>query len=281
MAARSAADPRVRYIVRDDAPAGANRCRNIGIRAARAPFVVLLDSDDLLAPHCLARRVALMSRNLDMDFATFQAALFERTPGDLAGSANPELVGDDLARFLFFETPWQTTAPIWRRDSLMRLGLFDESLLSWQDIELHVRAIAAGCRYLRFAEVDYHFRYVADPSKISFAQRVSTKHLAGATHVIERLEAHVRGGPGIDTVRARALCSLYFFVAERWVAQGDLSAALGAWRRIRARDLGPASLHLTGATLLALSRAGLPTETLIRKWKGWAGLRSQPEVVRV
>jgi len=279
MAARTAADPRVRYIARNDAPAGANRCRNIRIRAARAPFVVMLDSDDLLAPGCLARRAEVMSRNLDLDFATFQAALFERTPGDLAGSVNPELIGDDLARFLYFETPWQTTAPIWRRESLLRLGLFDEALLSWQDIELHVRAIAAGCRYLRFEEVDYHFRYVLDPAKVSFAQRFSAKHLAGAIDVIERLEASVRGGPGIDAVRARALCSLYFFVAERWLEQGDLGSALATWRRIRTRGLGPSGLHLGGASLLALARAGLPTRTLIRKWKGWSRLRSQPEVV--
>ena len=279
MAARTAVDLRVRYIVRADAPGGANRCRNIGIRAARAPFVVMLDSDDLLAPGCLARRVEVISRNLDMDFVTFQAALFERTPGDLTRRAAPELIGDDLARFLYFETPWQTTAPIWRRDSLIRLGLFDEALLSWQDVELHVRAIAAGCRYIRFEEIDYHFRYVVDPAKISFAQRYSPEHLAGAIDVIERLEAHVREGPGVDAERARALCSLYFFVAERWLEQGDLGAALATWGRIRTRELAPPGLHLEGAMLLALARAGIPTETLIRKWKGWARLRSEPELV--
>ena len=80
MAARTAADPRVSYIVRQSPLAGANVCRNIGIRAARAPLVVLLDSDDLLEPDCLARRVALMSRNLDLDFATFQGGVFQTAP---------------------------------------------------------------------------------------------------------------------------------------------------------------------------------------------------------
>ena len=44
MAARAAADPRVTYIVRRTPTSGANVCRNIGIRAAKAPLVVLLDS---------------------------------------------------------------------------------------------------------------------------------------------------------------------------------------------------------------------------------------------
>jgi glycosyltransferase involved in cell wall biosynthesis len=279
MAARAAKDGRVRYMLREGDRAGANVCRNIGVKAAAAPYIVLLDSDDLLAPGCLERRVEVMSQNLDMDFVTFQAGLFERTPGDLGATANAELVGDDLSRFLYFETPWQTTAPIWRRDSLLRLGLFDEALLSWQDIELHVRAICAGCRYIRFSEIDYHFRYVVDPQKISFAQHRSIEHLSGAIDVIERLEAHVRGGPGLNPTRERALSSLYFLVAERWLDRGDLRSALATWRRARDRGLASARLHVEGAALLALGRARLPTTTTVRKWKGWSGLRTQPEIV--
>ena len=84
---------------------------------------------------------------------------------------------------------------------------------------------------------------------------------------------------GMNWVRQRALCSLYFFVAELWVERGELTPGLGAWRRIRTRGLGPAGLHLTGALLLTLKRLGLPTTTAIRKWKGAARLRTLPEVV--
>ncbi len=279
MAARAAEDPRVRYIVRQSPCLGANVCRNIGIKAARAPFVVLLDSDDVLAPQCLERRAAVMSRNADLDFATFQSGVFIDEIGDYRAEFDPQLIGDDLCRFLYFEAPWIITAPIWRRETLIRLGLFDETLLSWQDIELHVRAISAGCRYVRFAEVDHHVRWQSEPGKVSIDQRRSPKHLDGALDVIERLEAHVRGGPGMDWVRQRALCSLYFFVAERWVERGELAPALAAWRRIRERRLGPPSLHAAGAMLLVLARSGLPSQTVIRKWRGWARLRTLPELV--
>jgi hypothetical protein len=279
MAAREAADPRVRYLVRQGPCSGANVCRNLGIRAARAPFVVLLDSDDVLAPQCLERRAAVMSRNADLDFATFQSSVFVEQIGDTRSDLDPQLLGDDLCRFLYFEAPWIITAPIWRRETLVRLGLFDETLLSWQDIELHVRAICAGCHYTRFAEVDHHIRWQFEPGKVSVEQRRSRKHLEGALDVIERLEAHVRGGPGMNWVRQRALCSLYFFVAERWVERGELAPALAAWRRMRERRLGPALLHATGAMLLVAARAGLPSTTLIRKWRGWTRLRTLPELV--
>jgi glycosyltransferase involved in cell wall biosynthesis len=277
---RASGDPRVQYLVRGTDPAGANACRNIGIRAARAPLVVLLDSDDLLAPACLARRVALMKRNLDFDFATFQGGVFTSMPGDLGRVMDDQLLGDDLCRFLYFEAPWQTSAPIWRRDSLLRIGLLDEALLSWQDIELHVRAITAGCRYIRLPEVDHHVRWQFEPTKVSVEQRRSPAHLDGAREVIERLERHVRSGPGMDWTRQRAICSLYFATAERWIERGDLAPGLAAWRHIRDRPLGPASLHLMGALLLRLKRLGLPTETAIRKWKGWTRLRTLPEIVR-
>jgi glycosyltransferase involved in cell wall biosynthesis len=279
MAARTAADPRVSYIVRRSPLTGANVCRNIGIRAARAPLLVLLDSDDLLAPDCLARRVALMSGNLDLDFATFQGGVFRSAPGDLGRVLDDQLVGDDLCRFLYFEAPWIITGPTWRRDALLKLGLFDEALLSWQDIELHVRALTAGCRYIRYPDVDHHIRWQFEETKVSVEQRRSPRHLEGAMDVIERLEGHVRAGPGINWVRQRALCSLYFFVAELWVDRGELKPGLDAWRRTRSRRLGPASLHLLGALLLTLKRLGLPTTTAIRKWKGWARLRTLPEVV--
>jgi hypothetical protein len=279
MASRTAADPRVRYIVRDGDLAGANVCRNIGLRAAAAPLVVLLDSDDLLDPVCLERRVAVMSRNADLDFAVFETGFFVETAGDLNHTGKRQLIGDDLTRFLYFELPWITAGPIWRRETLLRLGGLDEALLSWQDVELHVRAIAAGCRYLRFAEFDNHMRWQFEPTKVSTLQRRSPRHLAGAMDVFARLEAHVRGGPGMDWVRRRALCSLYFFVAELWLERGELGPALGAWRHVRTRGLGPPSLHLAGALLLILARAGLPTRTLTRKWKGWARLRTHPELV--
>jgi hypothetical protein len=279
MAAREAADPRVRYIVRQSEKAGANVCRNLAIRAASAPLIVMLDSDDLLDPTCLARRAEVMERNADLDFATFQTGIFTERVGDYGREFDAQLLGDDLTRFLYFEAPWIITGPIWRRGSLLKLGLFDEALLSWQDIELHVRALTAGCRYIRFPEVDHHIRWQYEPTKVSVEQRRSPRHLDGALTVIERLESHVRGGPGMNWVRQRALCSLYFFVAQCWVERGELKPALAAWRRVRERRLGPPNLHFAGAALLTLARLRVPTGTLIRKWRGWTRLRTLPEIV--
>jgi hypothetical protein len=224
-----------------------------------------------------------MRRNLDLDFATFQGYAFERIVGDLHKELGPEPLGDDLLRFLFFECPWIITGPVWRRSSLLRLGCFDESLPSWQDVDLHVRAIARGFRYLRFPEIDHHVRWQNDPAKISVEQRRSPRHLEAANSILVKLEQHVREGPGMTWVRQRALCSLYFFIAEQWVAMGRLPNALRFWRGIRRRLLGSRVLHDSGAILLIMLALGFPDlrlcERMVNKWKGWMRLRTNPELV--
>jgi glycosyltransferase involved in cell wall biosynthesis len=283
MERRAAADLRLRYIRRQGQTSGANVCRNIGVAASHGDFIVFLDSDDCLEPDCLARRVSILQRNLDLDFATFQAGVYVTTPGDLHRQFDPQLLGDDLSRFLFFEPPWVITGPVWRKTSLLRLGLFDESLPSWQDIDLHIRALTAGFHYVRFPEVDHHIRWQTEPNKVSMEQRRSRRHLDAANEILEKFEYAVRAGPGMDWVRQRALCSLYFFVAERWVAVGSLRAAMRSWRRIRERALGSRVLYWSGAAVLVLQALGAPGrragDRVGQKWKGWMRLRTIPELV--
>lgn len=281
--ALAAQDGRVRFLRRAGPLTGANPCRNQGAAAARSDLLVFLDSDDLLDPTSLERRVQAMARNQDIDFAVFRTGVFTKAPGDLGRELDPNMHGDDLLRFLFFETPWQTTAPTWRKTAFERLGGFDERLLSWQDVDLHVRALAGGLRYLRFPEVDHHMRWQFEPTKVSVQQRRSAEHLEAAEGVLVKFEEVVRSGPGMTWMRQRALCSLYYFVAEHWVAAGRLRPALRVWTIIRTRRLGSTWLHGPGAALLCLSAMGGPLgrlgRRLIEKWKGLMRLRTEPELV--
>lgn len=277
--ARAKDDPRIRFIRRQGEKAGASICRNIGVHQSCADYILFLDSDDLLTPDCLARRVPTLDRNTDADFVTFQPSYFAEVFGDHDIYRNNDLLGDDLTRFLFFETPWIITGPLWRKASLMRIGLFDETLPSWQDFELHVRAIAAGLRYLRFAEVDHHIRWDSTVGRISTDQRSSPRHLDAAVPVLATFERVIREGPGMSWIRQRGLCSLYFFVAERWLDLGCTNKALAMWRRPRQKGLASRLLHAGGAALLMARAAGMPVRRLTVKWIGWARLRTNAELV--
>jgi len=101
--------------------------------------------------------------------------------------------------------------------------------------------------------------------------------------VFEKLEQHVRAGPGMNWVRQRALCGLYFFVAQQWVEIGNLSVALRFWRRISARALGSRVLYVSGALLLIMLAWGGPgrglCDRMINRWKGWMRLRTNPQLI--
>lgn len=274
---RARIDPRVRLIRRVGDQGGANVCRNLGLRAARADLVVFLDSDDLLRPDCLEARTVAMERNLDLDFAVFPAGVFRQTLGDLNRPYHPMTPGDDILRFLSHECVWQTTGPVWRRGFLEKLGGFDEMLLSMQDLDLHVRAIAAGGRYLFFPNADHDIRWQDNPSRISMRHYHDIAYIRGAERMREKLSANLRTLGLTTWSRNRALLGLCFASSEMLVRRGNIGEAVRCWKRgCHAFDT-PNLVEFEGTLLLGLSAlVGRSSERVKLKWKGWRRLRPEP-----
>lgn len=284
MTHRAAADPRVRYIRRNGDSPGANVCRNIGIRESRADLIVLLDSDDLLRPECLERRVELMRRNADLDFAVFRAAVFSNEPGDLGRLFHSLSVGDDLLRFLSHECVWEITGPVWRKVFLEKIGNFDETLLSSQDLELHVRAIACGGRYLRVMDVDHDISWHFDVKKTSVRQMFDPKFFEASERIWAKLVEDVNAGGLMTWSRKRALLGRCFTAAESWVMHAKrLGNGVKVWNRGCGRHDASLPLRLSGlAVLCALrlsSRPGGACDRVANKWRGWVRFRQEPALL--
>ena len=280
---RARTDPRIRFIRRPGDKAGANVCRNLGIQKSTADLIVFLDSDDLLRPHCLERRVETMTRNADVDFAIFSTAVFEKVRGDLGDRVSNDQLGDDLTRFLCFECPWIITGPIWRRAALLQIGCFDESLPSWQDVDLHIRAISAGLTYIKCPDVDHDIRWQFEHTKVSVQQRRSMRHLEAAPSIFAKFERLVREVPGMNWNRQRALCGLYFYAAEMMMASGAGGRARACWKIARDRGLAGRVLYVEGLILLGLMSLGSVGAAVgaraAHKWKGMVRFRTIPELL--
>lgn len=157
-------DQRVRFVQRTDGIKGPSRCRNIGLQCSTGEYVVFVDSDDLLAPWCLADRVQSIESHTDVGFVVFPVMLFRNEPGDLATLWN-RLEGDnDLDRFLRSDPPWHTSSPLWRREAIEKLGGFDEAIMYGDDADLHMRALFARVQYANLGGVvpDAFIRRAAD-----------------------------------------------------------------------------------------------------------------------
>jgi glycosyltransferase involved in cell wall biosynthesis len=158
---------RIRVLQRTDGPKGPSRCRNIGWKAAKAPLVMFLDSDDLLAPWALEERYGIFE-NADADAAVFPVMLFRKRPGDLNRLWNQIDGPDDIQRFLTSDPPWHTSSTLWRRDSLQRLGGFNEQLIYGDDADLHLRALLRCFKFQKCPETHPHvFIRRADAERIT------------------------------------------------------------------------------------------------------------------
>ena len=179
ISAYAALDPRIRLMSRDREPKGACACRNIAVEHGRGRYVLFLDTDDLLAPFCLEQRVAVMEENPSADFAVFPMLLFEGSVHNADRLWNVENGEDDLVRVLRMDPVCQGTGTLWRRDSFIRAGMWDEQLKLWQDIELHLRAFGGGYRFVKRLDL---------PPDV-YIREMDTSLSRGAYHSKEKLES--------------------------------------------------------------------------------------------
>lgn len=283
VARRAADDPRIRYIQRTGDRAGANICRNIGIRSSSAGLVTFLDSDDLIRPQFLDRRVQFMGRNTDLDFAVFRAGVFKTSIDDLGRTYHFQDPGDDLLRFLSLECVWEISGPVWRRGFLEKIGGFDESLLSMQDLELHVRAISARGKYVCVPETDHDIRSREAGTSTSGRHFADPLYIRAAEGTPAKLLASVNSGGLLTWSRQRALMGLAFGVAESWARSGQVGNAVRAWSRGSEQQGTPWYLYLQGCLVLFALRIdqveGGFFSRLAIKWKGWVRFRQEPALL--
>jgi glycosyltransferase involved in cell wall biosynthesis len=142
-------DPRVKVFKRNRDPKGAAACRNIAVERSTGEYLVFLDTDDLLASFCLQQRVDAMLQHPEADFLIFPMLLFRQKPDDLRLLWNVDKPADDIDRILMSDAICQGTGTLWKKQSFADIGMWDEQLLLWQDVELHLRSLLKPLRYVK------------------------------------------------------------------------------------------------------------------------------------
>ncbi|MFM8478590.1 MAG: glycosyltransferase family 2 protein [Planctomycetaceae bacterium] len=176
------ASAKIQVLQRTDGDKGPSRCRNIGIQASTAPYIMFLDSDDLLAPNCIQQRLDVAAAHPNCDFWVFPAELFRHTPGDLQQPWNTMTErGDDLERFLRSDGPWCVSSGLWTRQALQRLGGFNERVMYGDDADLHIRALLTGLTFQQFP---------AQPPDV-FVRRSDAPRITGSGHSVALLESRL------------------------------------------------------------------------------------------
>jgi glycosyltransferase involved in cell wall biosynthesis len=142
-------DNRVKLLQRTTGTKGPSACRNIGIKASAGKYLLFLDSDDIITADCLYNRINYMQQNVVLDFAVFTQGQFKNTIGDneKVFSKFFDTKEEYLKNFISDAHPWQTSAPIWKKSSIEKIGGFREDYTIMEDPELHIRALLAGLKF--------------------------------------------------------------------------------------------------------------------------------------
>lgn len=148
-------DLRFRFFSRPlNLPKGANVCRNLGASFALANLIMFLDADDLLSSNALEYRLSKIKK--DSDLTVFRTAVFENNP-NICEPFNPHQTNGLnkeglLNLFLNYRIPWHTSSPVWRKTFFESIGGFDIDLLRFQDVDIHIRALANSDAYITLCQ---------------------------------------------------------------------------------------------------------------------------------
>lgn len=142
---------KIKVLKRERLPKGPSACRNLGVKNASGKYLIFLDSDDLLAPHCLKQRTEIMDRHSELSAGVFLMKQFEKEIDDTGKIFNTDLPEEKWAdAFLDNINPWNVTCPIWRKDAFERTSGFDEQFLFMEDPDLHLRGLYGGEKFKTF-----------------------------------------------------------------------------------------------------------------------------------
>ncbi|UAB81230.1 glycosyltransferase family 2 protein [Marixanthomonas sp. SCSIO 43207] len=144
-------DSRYRYFKRSENNIkGASTCRNIGLKHSNGKYILFFDSDDILLPHTLQKRMSFIQENLGYNFWVFQTVRFYETleTADRIWNDLSKPNHQDLISFLSINPVWHTSGPIWKKKFLDKHSLeFTENVQSWQDWEFHIRVLLQNPKY--------------------------------------------------------------------------------------------------------------------------------------
>jgi glycosyltransferase involved in cell wall biosynthesis len=121
---------------------GPAHARNLGLAASQAPLVAFLDSDDVWQPAKLERQIALLGERPEVGVVHCACYRIDETgrrldPTIFAPSKRGQIF-ETMINTLY-NLSGSTSAVVARRDLVMQVGGFDESLLGVEDQDLWLR----------------------------------------------------------------------------------------------------------------------------------------------
>jgi glycosyltransferase involved in cell wall biosynthesis len=211
---------------------GAGAARNTGLRTARGTYVAFLDADDVWLPAYLEKQVSFIESDGGYDLVYCNALLIGDSPwtGKTYMDRDPSNGTVNLEALLGERCMVITSGVLARREAIMEVGLFDETLRNSQDFDLWVRLARRRNARMNFQRQPLLKHRAHEGSLASDA----IKSVEGELKVLRR----VREWPDLTEAERRAMentialrqASIEVDRGKRSLVHGDYEAATKSFR---------------------------------------------------
>ena len=241
---------------------GQNRSRNRLTASSSGDWVIYLDADDELAPDAVARKLDHCSK-ADAIYGTVESATFDGVT-KVQSTVRVAIENEDPWVAAFEWRLPNTSAFMFRRSALTRVGQWDESVQVCTDYDLYFRLLLAGATLKAAPNAMSLYRHwsVAQAVHVNPLLRVSTRlrllnRAAEALATTDRMTERRRHA--FEQSALKCIRSLYHFDRER--AQDAFNKLL-AWND----QVAPLSSEFARLYVLAFRLGGLDVAETIATW---------------
>lgn len=235
---------------------GGCAARNRGLALARGRWIQYLDSDDVLLPNCLERKLAEHKDGSTVVCCGIEFMPFVLKDGESGGPAAWLHSSHTLDSILAYGSP-QTSAPLHARENLNAVGGFREKLRHAQEFDLHLRmAIKLGLNFRSHGETGVRIR----PHSKSVSRSAGAKMHIAIAEVLLHGSSMLQQRGQLCASRRKLIAQRATIYARRAAKEGALHEAGRIVARARhlsrewyktayARDVKTVLLHILGFTL--------------------------------
>ena len=261
-------DDRIRVLSSDAHSEGGSR--NVGIVAARAPWLLFLDADDLIEPYALENALDALARDPDADGVVFGWIRFD------AERISDQQHWDDQSdpfELVASHTPFPIHACLIRRSVVTDVGMFDPSLFGVADWDLWQRVFRSGARLVRIGSVGARYRVHAAAmsrdaaSMLAQSRRVLVRTHAPDARVATAFAAYADGAP-TDELSLALLRHACWWGGIAIATGQDAAALLDG----TAEEFAPGRLTSADAELAAVALEQAMRQPTLRRPEEWPDL---------